>query len=76
MPSSTAEGGAPELPRERVVSVILSLGHPEHAVLGNAESGSDGTLAQLDVVLLGAREVLERGAPALGRYDAEIHLEV
>ena len=32
--------------------------------------------AELDVVLLGAREVLERGAEALARDDAEVDLEL
>ena len=43
-----------------------------HAVLGDGELAPHGGLAQRDVVVLRAGEVLEQVAVALGRHDAQV----
>ena len=45
------------------------------AVLGDRELAAHGFLAQGDVVLLRAREVLEEVAVGLGRHDAQVEAQ-
>ncbi len=49
--------------------------HGGDAVLGDRETAAHGVLAQRDVVLLRAREVLEQVAVALRRHDAQVEAE-
>src|SRR5207302_4181720 len=71
-----------ELVAEELVQLRLVLGvedlaalHRRDAVLGDRQAAPDGTLAQRDIVLLRAREVLEQVAVRLRRDDAQVEAQ-